>query len=283
MFISPLFDLIDLTSYADDNYIIESDLSLDRSLAKVKMKTETAIDWLKNAGMKVNESKTVLCIFYHKDVLTRTITLQQSTIKSTKTIKVLGVIFDCKMDWKTHVSHVISKCRNTVYALKQIRLYFNQDEFLNIVNSMFYSKLYYACQIWLSPSLNATLKQRLFSISSKALQIIAGNDFDLFSFKELHILFSRATPSEWSNYACANLMYSIINNKCPISMWIRLQEKIRINERTDKFTFEKSNVRKVGLNCFSNRLSQISSELCFTEMNLSKDSFKVLCKKKFLP
>ena len=282
LFISPLFDIIDLISYADDNYIIASDMTLEKATTKVKMKAEKAITWLREAGMKVNESKTEFCVFYYKDCQVTEIKLMDTTIKSTKTITVLGVFFDSKLDWKFHINYVVNSCQKTLYALRKIRKYFNDEEFLNVVNAMFYSKMYYACQVWLIPTIKPEYKQKLLSLSSKALRLVSLNDYDLFSFEELHILFSRATPIKWSNYMCANQMYSIVNNHVPELICHNIQLNIQINNRTDGFVVAKTNVRKIGVNCFSNRLTQIEMNLKFSDFGMSKNSFKVKCKQIFL-
>ena len=114
---------------------------------------------------------------------------------------------------------------------------------------MFYSKMYYACQVWLTNN----LKNKFFSLSAKALQTIDGNDFDLFSFEELHVLFLRSTPIQFSNYMHANQLYSIINNKVPYNMWLKSQ----LNQ-------------------------SICQCLCFPDFNISKNAFKILCKRTFL-
>ena len=158
---SPVFDLADIVTYADDNYIIEMDSDADRAIRKVKMKAETIIHWLTSVGMKVNTEKTEFCIFARNDIGERKIKIVDSEIKTSKTIKVLGVTFDSKLNWYSHVQNQIKKCISIIAGLKIIRKYFNNEEFLNVVNSMFYSKLYYASQIWLIPSLNRNLKNKL--------------------------------------------------------------------------------------------------------------------------
>ena len=93
-----------MTSYADDNYIIETDEKLEIAIAKVKMKAEAAIDWLTNAGMRVNTAKTEFCIFHHKDITLQSVVLNDVLVKSKKEIKVLGVFFDSKLTWSFHAS-----------------------------------------------------------------------------------------------------------------------------------------------------------------------------------
>jgi hypothetical protein len=53
---------------------------------------EAITKWLKKSGLKVNENKTELCLFYRKDNLPINIVFNNVTVKSQKTINALGVI-----------------------------------------------------------------------------------------------------------------------------------------------------------------------------------------------
>ena len=282
LFMSPIYDLVEMITYADDSYIISMDKCINRAISKVKMKVEIAINWLTQNGMKVNTTKTEFCIFSTKDVTQKTVLISGVTISSKPVINVLGVIFDSKLNWHSQITNTINKCKSTLHGLRIIRKYFNETEFLNIVNALFYSKLYYACQVWLLPSISSNLKRKLISTSSSALRLVAGTDFDFFSFEEIHILFNRATPEQWKKYQMANQLFNVINNQKPNTMWIKLQENFRINNRTDTFKFERTNLRKIGLNCFINRLFEIEKSFKFTDFNCAKSTFKLKCKKLFI-
>ena len=67
IFISPLFEIEKLTCFADDKFPLawNSDKSVLVGIMEVKLKR--VMDWLKDSGMKVNESKTDLCLFYKGD------------------------------------------------------------------------------------------------------------------------------------------------------------------------------------------------------------------------
>ena len=57
-------------------------------------------------------------------------------------MNVLGVTFDSKLNWSTHVANAICKAK----------------------------KIYYNAGIWLTPELSAVMKQSLLSISANALR-----------------------------------------------------------------------------------------------------------------
>ena len=112
--------------------------------------------------------------------------------------------------------------------------------------------------------LSVTLINKLYNLSSQALRLVAGDDYSFFSFDDLHVMFNRATPEKWSNYIHANHLYNIINNQKPITMWTDLQPKLTVNNRTNHFTIERTNLTKFGLNNFTNRLRPVENEINFT-------------------
>ena len=89
--------------FADDNYVIVSNKHLNVLLIEIKITLETIIKWLKGSGLKVNDEKTELCLFYRNDTPPVQITINTKQISSTPTMKVLGVIFDSKLNWEKHI------------------------------------------------------------------------------------------------------------------------------------------------------------------------------------
>ena len=67
IFISPLFDIENLTCYADDKFPLVQNKSRLELVSKMQMKLENIIIWLTKSGMVVNEAKTDLCLFCKHD------------------------------------------------------------------------------------------------------------------------------------------------------------------------------------------------------------------------
>ena len=67
IFVSPLFDLAKLTLFADDNYVIRWNKKLTDLIVDMKAEIELIIKWLRQSGLKVNDFKTEICLFYRKD------------------------------------------------------------------------------------------------------------------------------------------------------------------------------------------------------------------------
>ena len=89
IFISPIFDIENMTCYADDGFSLVFDKDKEVVCDLIKIKLMNTIDWLTRSGMKVNESKTNLCLFYYKDTNPIEIVLNGVSIKSCKTVMYL--------------------------------------------------------------------------------------------------------------------------------------------------------------------------------------------------
>jgi hypothetical protein len=154
MFVSPLFDLHDLTNFADDNFIIRRSSCRTGLCIDIERSLESISVWLKESGLAVNESKTELCLFHGLDQPSMTITLFNSQIKSKGTMNVSGVTFDSKLQWSAQVSNTIIKANCSLCAIKLIKKYFRKAELRTLLTSNFYSILYYNSEIWHIPTLN---------------------------------------------------------------------------------------------------------------------------------
>lgn len=58
LFIRPIYDVENLTTYADDNYISRIGFDLEQVLDETKKAIKR---WLKDSGLKVKKRKTELC------------------------------------------------------------------------------------------------------------------------------------------------------------------------------------------------------------------------------
>ena len=137
---------------------------------KVSNKLNTIFQWLTASGMVVNESKTELCVFYKLDCAPLIIELNGKFLISKKTINVLGVTFDSKIQWAPRVANCISKSTKALNAIKLIKRFFTKKELLQLVTSNFFSILYYNSEVWHLPTLSSKIEQKLLSASAKAIK-----------------------------------------------------------------------------------------------------------------
>jgi hypothetical protein len=73
------------------------------------------------------------------DQPTATITEQGTTIRSSKTINVLGELFDSKLLWGPQVAHAIVIASRALYAIKINKKYFSVEQIKTLLTSLFHT------------------------------------------------------------------------------------------------------------------------------------------------
>ena len=51
-------------------------------------------------------------------------------------MNVLGVVFDCKLNWNAHVAMAISKAKRALFALRLLRKFFTDQEMRMLLDSI---------------------------------------------------------------------------------------------------------------------------------------------------
>jgi hypothetical protein len=93
LFISPVYELEEMISYADDSYIIAGGETKEESKILLEATTNTVAAWLKDSGMKVNGEKTEIVVFYKNDTAPIQIRVLEKTVTTKKSMTVLGILF----------------------------------------------------------------------------------------------------------------------------------------------------------------------------------------------
>ena len=198
LFIKPLYNLEKLTTFADDNYIIERNKEKELALISFGKRLEKIVRWLKESGLKVNESKTEICIFHRCDNTEGQLTIESAKVVSKDEINVLGLTFDSKLSWLPQVARAIKGANSSLQAIRLIKKFFTTQEITTLLTSYFYSKLYYGSEVWQIPRLNRNCKKQLLSASANALKLCEQFYDPDVSFIELHRKNNRAMPNEFN-------------------------------------------------------------------------------------
>ena len=248
----------------------------------MESKLERIMNWLRSSGMKVNETKTCLCLFYIRDTAAIEIVLNGSVVKSSKNINVLGVIFDQKLQWSDHITHCVAKAKKAIVAIKLINKFFTTNELLQFVTSNVYSILYYNSEIWHLHSLKNNLKQKLLSCSAAAIKSCIKFSTDYISFVDLHNSNKRATPEKFLLYKHALTLFKLMRATDHTIEWVALNYNQILTSRQTKFKAARANTKKVGLNAFSNRIFILNDKIPLSWFSMTLETFKINCKKEFL-
>jgi hypothetical protein len=240
-------------AYADDTYTITSAKTKENAAAELGKALTMITQWFKSSGLKVNEGKTEIAIFYKNNCNPAEVLIINTTVRTKDTIKVLGITMDTTLSWHEQVNNTVNNVQSRINAIRKIQRFFLADELLQLLKTYCYPSLYYASNVWLTPSLNAKLKAKLFSSSGKILSIIK-----IDSYRKLHKQFTRATPEMWLNYELAISLYDLNFTRLPSSDWQTLQKNTLQNRRSARLHFTSSNNLRCGMNVLPNRLKTIT-------------------------
>ena len=240
--------------------------------------------WLRDSGLVVNEGKTEICLFHKHDQRKITIKILGIQIESKNFMNVLGVFFDCKLNWSVHVNNCIQKAKKALFALRLLRPYFSPTKMKILLDSYFYSVLYYNSSIWLTPDLSAACRHDLLAVSALALRsCLSNNQFDI-SFINLHKNNKKCTPAQITMYQLSLTLYKSINenSSSPSTELIRLLDQVVVSRRQVMFELFRTNRSKIGMNAKENKLYHISKLIVMDKLNWSFPRFKKHMKLQFL-
>jgi hypothetical protein len=274
LFISPFLEKSSGPAYADDSYHIAISKSKQDAVKTLQDRIIESESWLASSGLKVNLEKTELTIFHRHDTSSANIKVKDIVVNSSSTLKVLGIVFDNRLQWDKQVEKVTRETRRSLQGLNIIKRHFTEQELLTLVTSLCFSKLYYGSQVWLLPTLKESLYKKLFSQSGQCLSICNRE----LSHINLHKKYLRATPKLFSLYQTAvNYYETMTENDHALET-----PDIRLNTLSDRrnimLTFVRTNKYKVGLNLLSNRLRAISKCIPKNCISQTKNQFKTFCK-----
>ena len=275
-------DLADLTLFADDNFILTWNKCVNQLIVDMERCIEMITKWLRQSGLKVNETKTEACLFHRKDHPPVVIHINANIITTKPSMNVLGVLFDSKLQWQPQVSNTISKSKRALHALTMIRKYFNKEQLLNIITSCYYSILYYNSEIWHLPQLSPQLKQNLLAASAAPLKLTTPNYHRMMSYESLHYMNKRATPIQITLYKHSLLLHKIYNDESMGLNWVNLFFNQNFNERDNSVKFFNTSNYKVGNNIIANRFVILNGKIPNDWLNSTFENYKIKCKVLFL-
>ena len=163
-----------------------------------------------------------------------------------------------------------------------IKRFFSSTELKILLDSFFFSVLYYNSEIWLLPTLKSGQKQQLLSASANALRLLNYQNNPYISFDDLHKNNNKSTPVHYSKYKLSLLLFKLFNSTTKSNEWIHLTNQIILTGRQTKFISSKCNNYKIGLNILTNRFHEISNRIDLDCFNLSFPNFKRQMKILFL-
>ena len=177
IFMNDLF-FVELTgniaNYADDNNIYDSDECLIKLQSKLSKDTEKTISWYESNCLEANPDKFQCLFMNRKGLLPSNISLRDDIIKSTPTIKILGVTMDSNLNFNCHIKSICSRASLQINALKRVGKYLDMAGKLKIYKAFIRSNFSYCPLVWIFCGKSNLVK--LEKLQERALRFVY-NDF----------------------------------------------------------------------------------------------------------
>ena len=178
-----------LCKYADDTYVIVPSANIHTRTAEIA----NIEQWAIANNLKLNRTKSVEIIFSAKCPSRVSLPPALPEIRRVKSLKMLGVTMTNRMSASEHVCDVISRCAQSIHAVRTLRSNGMSDEILHVIyKSVILSKLLYASSAWWGFT-NAADRQRIDAFvrrgvrsgfysadSPTVLELVSDSDDNLF-------------------------------------------------------------------------------------------------------
>ena len=169
---------VKIFQYADDTQLLISGKKseLPRLVQEMELAIQTMQQWFSQNHMKLNAAKTQLLVLGSPQNLRGmdkvVLTMQDTVIHESDTVKNLGLVMDRHMNFDAHVSQVCRKCTGLLIGLSHARHSIPRKCLPTLVNGLVVSLVQYCLSIYGScTKQNLTRVQRVLNFGAR---IIAG-------------------------------------------------------------------------------------------------------------
>ena len=137
----------DLLNFADDNTITAAERTIENLLSTLETESQAAIEWFKLNEMIVNPEK-FQAIVVNKMKDSYPLNINDLTINSENSVKLLGIEIDNRLSFEKHVSTLCNKASNQLNAIGRIQKFMGFKEKEVLLNSFVYSDFNYCHLVW---------------------------------------------------------------------------------------------------------------------------------------
>ena len=214
---------VDFASYADDNtpFFVANDL--DEVIYKLQNASKSLFQWFADNQMKANPDK---CHFICSANVKTSIMIENEQIENSNCEKLLGVFFDSRLTFQTHINNICKKASQKLNAISRITPYMDFDKRKLVVNA-FSFQFNYCPLIWMCH--NRTYNNKINRLHERCLRLIYNDKQS--SFEELLIKDNSVSVHHKNLQALAIEMCKVY---CKMSPEI-MQDVFHVNEQGQYF------------------------------------------------
>ena len=140
---------------------------INNLLKTLENKSSLILKWFRVNEMKSNDDKCHLIVTNKDDV---SINLGEENITSTKSVELLGIHIDNKLNFNEHVMTLCKKCNQKLHAFARISKYLTKDKLRILMNTFVKSQFNYCPLIWMFH--NRTLNNKINKLHERPLRIV---------------------------------------------------------------------------------------------------------------
>ncbi len=218
--------------YADDSQVymvIKPRDNWTNYFQRLETCLEEISNWMSNNLLKLNQDKTEMIVFtskhQSKNIPTLKLTVGESVIESSTSVRSLGVQFDQHLTMEKQVASIVKSCFYHLSNIGRIRRYISEGACKTLVNSLVISRLDYANSLLYG--INKDLMDKLQRVQNTAARLVTKTKkYDHISpvLAELHWLPVEFRPK----YKILILTYLALHGIAPSY----LQELVTVQEST---------------------------------------------------
>ena len=192
-----LFYVLDqnVLNYADDTTPFAVGVSWDEVTHELESAAKKIFEWLGVNQMIGNAGKSELILnTTNEDIY---ITVLNQRIYNSNSAKILGIVFDNKLEFEKYISKICNEASKKISALARIAPFMNESKRKKLMNAFFKCHFSYCPLVWMFHS--RALKNRINHLHERCLRIVYRDDNS--SFEDL------LAKDESSNFHQRNLQY----------------------------------------------------------------------------
>ena len=230
------FDIIecDIASYVDDNTPYNFDFNLDNVISSLEKSTL----WFRENHMKANADKCHLLVSSDERCTAK---IEDFSNKNSTEEKLLGVKFDSKLSFESHITSLCKKASQKLHALARISHYMDLNKRRSLMKAFITSQFSYCPLIWMFHSRN--LNNKINRIHERALRLVYQNNL---SFTELLDLDNSVTVHQKNLQVLVTEIYKVKPGIAPeIMKDIFELQNPSYNLRSSCNQFRRANIKTV--------------------------------------
>ena len=162
-----IMNAVQFASYADDNTPFFVGEDLNNAILKLKNASKTFFKWVNDNQMKVTPNK---CHFICRSSVKTNIMIENEQIRNRSCEKLLGVFFDSKLTFKSHIGNICKKSSQKLNAISRITQCMGFAKSRLTVNAFFMAQSNYCSLMWMCH--NRTYKNKINRLHERSIRLI---------------------------------------------------------------------------------------------------------------